>query len=245
MTIIADMHNHTIASTHAYSTVAELMAMGAERGLLAVAITDHAPTIPDAPHEWHFSGLRRLPKAVHGVRLLSGAEINVSDEKGTLDLPDNLVKTMNFVIASMHTQCFQPTTKSSHTEAWLSMANNPLVDCFGHAGQPQYVFDIDVVVKECAKTGTIFEINNQSFVIRKESASNCEKIALACMREGVSIAVNSDSHSAWDIGRFDYALEMLGRIGFPEELVINSSKERLGDYFMKRKKLDIWNVGGM
>lgn len=40
---VADLHCHTVASTHAYSTVGELAQAAASQGLSAVACTDHGP----------------------------------------------------------------------------------------------------------------------------------------------------------------------------------------------------------
>lgn len=59
--VVADLHCHTIASTHAYSTVTELAKAASERGLLAIACTDHGPAAPDSPHIWHFGNLDVLP----------------------------------------------------------------------------------------------------------------------------------------------------------------------------------------
>lgn len=41
MNIIADTHCHTLASTHAYSTLSEMVHAAAVKGLYAIAITDH------------------------------------------------------------------------------------------------------------------------------------------------------------------------------------------------------------
>ena len=38
--IIADLHTHSLASTHAYSTIREMVDSAAEKGLKAIAITD-------------------------------------------------------------------------------------------------------------------------------------------------------------------------------------------------------------
>ena len=43
MKIIADTHAHTLASGHAYSTIKEMAAAAKERGLKALALTEHAP----------------------------------------------------------------------------------------------------------------------------------------------------------------------------------------------------------
>lgn len=53
-TIIADLHTHTIASTHAYSTVTEMVQAAAAKGLYALAITDHARTMPGRPESGIF-----------------------------------------------------------------------------------------------------------------------------------------------------------------------------------------------
>ena len=50
--IIADLHTHTLASTHAYSTVQEMAVSAREKGLFALALTDHARTMPGAPGPW-------------------------------------------------------------------------------------------------------------------------------------------------------------------------------------------------
>ena len=49
-----DLHAHTIASTHAYSTVSEYFQQAKKKGIKLFAITDHGPDMDDAPHEWHF-----------------------------------------------------------------------------------------------------------------------------------------------------------------------------------------------
>ena len=86
MQIIADLHTHTLCATHAYQTVNEMAAAAKAAGYCALAITDHAPAMPDAPHSWHFSNWGSLPREIDGVAMLYGAEVNVMDTKGGLDM---------------------------------------------------------------------------------------------------------------------------------------------------------------
>ena len=51
----------------------------------------------------------------------------------------------------------------------------------------------------------------------------CRKIAETCAELGVGIVVSSDAHSAYSVGHFERALNMLEEIHFPEELVANRS----------------------
>ena len=54
MKIIADLHTHTLVSNHAFNTITEMAAAAQKRGLFAMAVTDHGPSMPDAPHPWYF-----------------------------------------------------------------------------------------------------------------------------------------------------------------------------------------------
>ena len=56
MKILLDTHTHTLASTHAYSTVLEMAKYASEAGMEAIAITDHAPAIPTV----HTLGIFRI-----------------------------------------------------------------------------------------------------------------------------------------------------------------------------------------
>ena len=54
MHLQGDMHTHTIASTHAYSTITENCQWAEKYGMKGIAMTDHAMKLPDSPHIWHF-----------------------------------------------------------------------------------------------------------------------------------------------------------------------------------------------
>ena len=66
MQIIADLHTHTLSATHAFNTLDEMAAKAAALGFAALAITDHGPAMPDAPHMWHFANQTALPLVLHG-----------------------------------------------------------------------------------------------------------------------------------------------------------------------------------
>uniref|UniRef100_UPI001EF93DE3 PHP domain-containing protein n=1 Tax=Citrobacter koseri TaxID=545 RepID=UPI001EF93DE3 len=48
-----DLYMHTVASTHAYSTLHDYIAEAQQKGIKLFAITDHGPDMADAPHYWH------------------------------------------------------------------------------------------------------------------------------------------------------------------------------------------------
>ena len=92
MKIKTDTHSHTIASGHAYSTIREMAKAGAEAGLEMLAITEHAPMMPETCGRFYFSNLGIIPRKMYGMQMMFGVELNILDEEGTIDLPENLLK---------------------------------------------------------------------------------------------------------------------------------------------------------
>lgn len=233
-TILADLHCHTVASTHAYSTVTEIAQAAAERGLLAVAVTDHGVAMPDAPHMWHFANLDALPAHIGGVRVLGGVEANIVDYDGRLDMPDDMLEKLNVVVASIHPPLLKPATVEACTAAWLAVAENPQVDIIGHSGLAAYVYDYERVIPAFGRAGKAVEINEGSFRIRPASIPNCRRIAALCKQYGVPVVVDSDAHYHAGVGLAPQALAMLRELDFPPELVVNASREALERFLSAR-----------
>ena len=235
MKIEVDTHCHTVASTHAYSTVLELATYAAKKGLSAIAITDHGPALPDAPHDWHFGNQRSLPRYIEGVMILRGAEANIMDYEGNLDMPLSYMKELDWIIASLHDPCCAPASIEEHTKVWMKIAQNPYVDVIGHSGSDHFKYDYDLVMQEMAKQGKFVEINNHSFAARPGTDINCREIALACKKHQVHIVVSSDAHSCFDVGNFDVAIKMLEEIDFPENLIVNQKLETVLKFIQNKR----------
>ena len=179
MKVIADTHTHTIASTHAYSTVQEMVKAASEKGLYAIALTDHAYAMPGSPGKWYFESQHTIPSTLYGVRVLKGVEANLIDFEGTLDVPPDLQRSLDWVVASIHSVTVrgEPSFEAC-TNAWLNIAKNPNVQVIGHSGTPEYKYDYEKVIPEFAANNKLVEINNGTFRFRKKSAANCIEICL-------------------------------------------------------------------
>lgn len=236
MKIIADLHTHTNACTHAYSTIEEMVAAAAEKGLSAIAITDHGRAMEGAPGAYYFESILAVPKDIGEVRVLKGMEANIIDYDGKLDATDDLLSKLEWIVASIHSiTLFGEPSVEKCTQAYLSVCNNPNVHVIGHSGSPYYMYDYDTVIKKCAETSTLIEINNSSFSgFRYESIPNCKKIAQLCKKYGARIVVDTDAHFSSKVGEFSNAIKMLSEIDFPSELVVNSSIENLHEYFREK-----------
>ncbi len=185
MDIIADTHCHSLASGHAYSTIEEIMRAAAERKMFAVAVTDHGRLIPGSPANWYFENLRVLPRKINGVMLLKGAEANVSDYDGNIDLSEKDLRSLEWVVASMHKDVLSdPCSVDDCSRAWLNIAKNPRVNVIGHSGADKFKYDYEMLIPMFAQEGKLVEINNASFYVRRDSIENCKKIASFCSTSG-------------------------------------------------------------
>lgn len=236
MKIIADLHTHSIVSHHAYSTVFENIMAAKKRGLKAIAVTDHAKAIDDGARDSHFKNLGVLNKSYKGVRIFKGAEVNITDFDGHIDLPPKILKDLDFTIASFHDVVIKSKTANDHTNAYINILRNPFIDCIGHSGNPQFPYYHDEVIKLSAKLKKVIEINEGSFYSRPFSSDNCIDILKKCNKYGAYISLNTDSHFNSTVGKFKKSKKMLKLVNFNQELIINNDFEKLKAFIKKRKE---------
>lgn len=232
MNLIADTHMHTTASTHAYSSLQEMVHEAAVKHLYAVAITDHGYAMPGAPGRWYFQNLTVVPRILEGVVVLRGQETNVVDYDGNTDLDEESAASLDWVIASIHEPCMpkEGCTREAVTNLWLQIAKNPKINVIGHSGSAGYAYDYETVIPEFGRTGKLVELNEGTFHVREDSVPNCVAIMKLCKKHGVPIVVNSDSHFSSQVGCFENSLRLLKELEFPEELVVNSGVTRFRSY---------------
>lgn len=241
MKILVDTHTHTNASAHAYSSLEENVRHAKKIGLEAIAMTNHAPGMPDAPHIWHFMNMAaNIPREIDGVKILYGVEADIMDTDGTLDIDAGVLSMLDVVIASMHRDTFTPQTRKAHTQAYLNVLQNPYVDIIGHSGSPDYEYNVDTVLALAKKEGKMIEINNNSHLVRRGNLENCMHIARRCMELGVFVVISSDAHFSGNVGNFAEAMRMLNEIDFPEALVANTTLDKFLSVLRQRKL-----VGGL
>lgn len=230
MKFVVDTHTHTISSGHAYSTLDEIARTASEKGLQAVAITDHTAGMPGGAHAFYFANLRIVPRVMHGVRILRGAETNIIDYDGHIDLEQEFLEGLDVVIASLHPPCLAFAEESCITNTLIKAMENPNISIIGHPGDSRYPFDIEKVVQKAKETHTLLEVNVASLKptsYRPGVRENVIKMLAFCKDYNVPIVLGSDAHIAMDVGEFKEALELLEEIHFPEGLIINRDVELL------------------
>ncbi len=231
MKIIADLHTHSIASVHAYATISEMVQEAYDLGLYGFAVTDHGISMHGVPHPYYFMNIHAVPATFKGVRIIKGIEVNIVDRFGNLDADADILRNLDFRIASLHMPTYKDEVSvDACTEAYLSVADNPMINMIAHSGSPYFKYDYEKVIKKFAEKGKLIEINNSSIKHKPDFVPNCVEIAKLCKKHGCRISVDTDAHFTTQLGRTDEALKMLTEIDFPEELVVNASVENLETY---------------
>lgn len=224
MNPIIDLHTHTLASGHAYSTVMENIAHAKQNGMLVMGISDHAFTMPGSPHEFYFHNFKVINKEIMGVRVLRGIEANILDDQGTIDVKPDLLAKLDYVIASLHPPCIKPGDQEYNTRCILNAMNNPKINIIGHPDDSRYPLDYDAVAAHSVKTNTALEVNNSSLSplsTRENGEKNVVELLAACKKHGVKVIMGSDSHICCDVGVFNRAQKALALVEYPQELIIN------------------------
>ena len=238
-----DTHTHTIASGHAYNTLMEMVQTAAAKGLKALAVTDHTRGVPGhlmdgAPAEVYFRNIHVIPRELCGIRLLMGAEVNILNG-GTVDLSEKALRRQDIVIASIHRQCYDDEGIEKNTETMPKIVENPYVDILGHPDGSDWPLDYERIVRKAAETGTIFELNENSYRdpgLRKNCHENQLTYLALCKKYGVPVTIGSDAHFMDVVGQHEHNEKVLEEADFPMDLVMNTSAERLINYLKARKE---------
>ena len=246
MSYPVDTHTHTVASTHAYSTIHDYIAEAKRKGVRLFATTDHGPSMADAPHFWHFVNLRVLPRMVDGVGILRGIEANICNLAGDIDFYGDYLAQLDIVLAGFHEPVFAVQTKAVHTQAMVNTIRSGKVDIITHPGNPAYPIEIETVVRAAADCGVALEINNSSFVSsRRGSEGNCLAIARAAKEYGARLVMASDSHVAFSLGEFGKAQAIITQAHYPPSQLLNVSPQALLAFLQSRGHQSIADFDGL
>lgn len=254
-----DTHVHTLFSRHAYSTLEEDVRAAADAGVELLGVADHfSPMIApglDYRDFQHFGNEGVWPRQWHGVTLLRAAEVDIMDASGKLfgtDVPmlaglggqamDELLfnictRSLDYLVGSVHNPEMHATPRSEGTDMYLAVLEHPKVLTLGHIGRAGVPFEVKLVVRAAKELHKLIEVNEHSLQLANnpffdkggDIGASCRAIAEECAEQGVSIALNTDAHVSYDIGKWPQALAMLEEIHFPQELIATRSKEAFLD----------------
>lgn len=230
---VLDAHTHTIASGHAYNTINEMVRSAADKGLSLLGITEHAPNMPGTCNEIYFQNFRALPREKYGVKLLFGAELNIIDTEGHVDLSEWTLPELDMGIASMHPPCYQSSSAEENTYAYIQAMKIPQVNIIGHPDDARFPIDPLALVQAAKEHHVLIELNNASLNpkgFRQDPKETDKKILQYCEKYQVPIILGSDAHVEEAIASYPYAEALLQEINFPKDLIVNYSVKQFLEF---------------
>ena len=229
--IKGDLQMHTTASD-GRTSVEEMAESAKKLGYKYILITDHskAVTVANGLDEKraaeHIQRIKAARKKVKGIEIWAGAEVDILGD-GRLDYPDDLLRQMDIVLASVHSRMTQPAEEM--TARLLKALRNPYVRILGHPTGRQllkrdpFSFDVDRVFSEAQKLGVILEVN-----ANPERLDLCDRHVKLARDRGMKIVISTDAHHPDHFAFMRYGV-MAARRGWMEKAdVINTySPEKL------------------
>ncbi len=192
--IRGDLHVHTNASDGTM-TLGEVAERAKALGYAYVAICDHSRSVKYA-HGLSLERLSnqmreidRLNRGEKGFRLLKGSEVDILAD-GSLDLPDEVLAKLDFVVAAVHSGF-----RKNVTARMLKAMENPFVTTIAHptgrliSGREGYDVDIDKVLNGAKKHGKALELN--AYFDRLDLD---DRNLMKAREMGVRISIGTDTH---------------------------------------------------
>ncbi|HAU34894.1 MAG TPA: DNA polymerase/3'-5' exonuclease PolX [Lysinibacillus sp.] len=237
--IKADLHMHTTWSDGAYS-FAEMGQALLARGYQYSVITDHSQFLKVAngltPEriEKQRVEIEAFNEAHPEFHLFSGTEMDILPD-GSLDFDDQVLRELDFVIASIHSSFTQ--TQEKIMARLLTAMQNPYVHMIAHPtgriieDRDGYNPDMQQLIAWAKEYGKILELNANPY--RLDLCVEHLEMALAA---GVPIAINTDAHDTAHLRFMDIGVRYANRAWIPKDLIVNTWTREQFEAFIRLNK---------
>jgi DNA polymerase (family 10) len=212
--IRGDLQCHTTDSD-GRDSLADMAAAAESSGYEYLAVTDHSPAVR-VVGGMHAAGFRaqwkRIETLNRGLRkltVLRGVEVDIHPD-GTLDLDDRVLEGFDLVLASVHGAF--TLSREAQTKRIMRAIAHPWVDILAHPTARQIGrrapidFDLDAVLTAAVETGVWIEVNAQPERLDLDDSACRRAVDL-----GVVLVVNSDAHSAAELGFMRWGVDQARR----------------------------------
>lgn len=223
--IRGDLHMHSTWSD-GMATIEEMAEAARRLGYQYIAITDHSQRVTVANglnaervlSQWQ--AIDRLSHKWRNFHILKGIEVDIL-EAGGLDLPDDVLKEADWVVASVHFGQNQP--REQITRRMIDAIRNPYVCAIAHPTgrllleRPAYEVDLDAVLRAARDYGKMMELNAHPRRL------DLDDVACAAAKAyGVPIVICTDAHSINGLDAMRYGILQARRGGLTKTDVVNT-----------------------
>ena len=219
-----DLHVHTNYSD-GKGTIESMTEAAIELGYEYLMFCDHSQSLRVAnglsPERLaqKLEAVREADEKYGEIRLFCGSEVDILKD-GSLDYEDEVLSTLDFVVASVHTSF--GIGEKDMTDRIVRAMNSPYVRTIGHPTgrilnrREPYEVDVSRLIREAAATNTALELN--AYVDRLDLAVPYVREAVGA---GVSITIDTDAHDERALSFMKYGVSQARRAWVEKGSVIN------------------------
>jgi len=223
--IKGDLHVHSDWSD-GNNSIQEMAKEAKKRGYRYIAICDHTTAVgitgglDEKRLVKQIDLIEKINKNLKNFTVLSGIEVDIKSN-GKLDLPDEILKELDLVVAAVHTKFSQ--TEEEMTQRIIKAIENPVVDIIAHptgrliGKREPYHVDLDKIIDCCKANNKFLELN--AYPERLDlNDINCRK----AKEKGVKIAISTDAHNTRHLLWMTFGISTAKRGWLEPEDVINT-----------------------
>lgn len=195
--IKGDFHIHSNWSDGS-SSIEEVARAAQKKGYQYIAICDHSKSLKIAHGldetrlTRQMEEIDRINERLKNFRILKGTEVDILSD-GKIDLSDNVLEKLDFVVASVHSGFKQD--RERMTKRITKALENPYLHVLGHptgrllGARDPYQVEMSDVMEAAKKYGKALEINAYSERLDLDDI-HCGK----AKEMGIRVAIGTDSH---------------------------------------------------
>ena len=224
--IRGDLHVHSTWSGDGRSSLDDMVAAAAERGLDYIAMTEHGEDL-------RINGLSREEVAAEQVEIerlreqypaltiLRGSELNIGPD-GNVDYDPDFLAQYDWCVASIHTHF--DLSEIEQTDRLIAAMQNPAVSAIGHltgrriGHRPSIEFNARAVFEAAADTSTALEINGHLHRLDVPS----DLLLQARGIERLRFTISTDSHHTSEFENLRWGVATARRGWVPRTAVVNT-----------------------
>jgi len=178
--------------------------------------------------------ITELNKTLYPFRIFSGIESDILTD-GSLDYPDDILKTFDFIVASVHSGLKMDIEKAN--QRLLTAIRNPYTTILGHPtgrlllSRQGYPIDHEQILSACAEYGVVIELNAHPYRLDLDW-----RWIHRAMDLGVLISINPDAHSIEGYNDLYYGICCARKGGLTPQYTFNHKNlTEITEWFEKRK----------
>jgi DNA polymerase (family X) len=223
--IRGDLHCHTSA-TDGRHTLEQMTDAAAARGYEYLSITDHSRHVTVArglnPKRLlqQIRAIDRLNAQRDDIVILKSIELDILED-GSLDLPDSILKELDFTVCSVHYKFDLP--RKRQTERILRAMDNVYFNLLAHPTgrlineREPYQLDLEKVMQGALERGCFIELNAspQRLDLNDEACKLARDI-------GLKVAISTDAHHTTGLDNMRFGINQARRGWLESNDVINT-----------------------